>query len=309
MTTLLLTHEAFLEHCTPEGHPERPDRLRAIQSALADSRFRSLIRREAPRAAGDIPTLAHPARYVDAIIEMSPAEGLVPLDPDTVMSPGSLEAALRAVGGAVAAVDAVLDGEATNAFVACRPPGHHAESQRAMGFCLFNTAAVAARHARKAHGLDRVAIIDWDVHHGNGTQEIFWADASTLYASTHQMPLYPGTGAADETGEHGTVVNVPLKAQDGGEAFRQAFERIVLPRTEAHRPDLIIISAGFDAHRLDPLGGLRLTEADFAWATERLMEIAGRTAAGRIVSVLEGGYDLEGLSSSVAAHVEALMRA
>jgi acetoin utilization deacetylase AcuC-like enzyme len=309
MTTLLFTHPASLDHATPEGHPERPDRLRAVARALADSAFAPLLRRDAPRGTAAQAALAHERRYVDAIVDMAPSEGLVALDPDTVMSPGTLEAAFRAAGGAVAAVDAVVAGDARNAFVACRPPGHHAESQRAMGFCLFNNAAIAARHARAAHGLDRVAIIDWDVHHGNGTQEIFWGDASTLYVSTHQMPLYPGTGHPEETGEHGTILNVPLRARDGGEAFRRAFEQAVLPRVLAHGPELVIISAGFDAHHRDPLGGLRLTEADFAWATRRLMDIADGTAGGRLVSVLEGGYDLEGLSSSVAAHVGEMVRA
>ena len=223
------------------------------------------------------------------------------------MSPGTFEAALRAAGGAVFAVDEVMGGKARNAFVSTRPPGHHAEVATPMGFCFFNNAAIAARHAQKAHGAERVAIMDFDVHHGNGTQHIFWDDPTVIYASTHQMPHYPGTGAIRERGEHDQIVNAPLRAGDGGEAFREAMETAILPRIEAFSPDLVIISAGFDAHRRDPLGNLNLVEADYAWATRKLMEIARKAAHERVVSVLEGGYDLEGLSRSVAAHVTALM--
>ena len=226
-----------------------------------------------------------------------------------MMSPGTLEAALRGAGAAVAAVDAVMAGEVANAFSAMRPPGHHAERTRAMGFCLFNNVVVAARHAQAAHGAERVAIVDFDVHHGNGTQDICWSDPTILYASTHEMPLYPGTGARSERGDHDTIVNAPLRAGDGGEAFRAAMSEAVLPRLEAFRPDLLVISAGFDAHARDPLANLRLTEADFDWVTRRLMEVADRHASGRIVSLLEGGYDLQGLSRSVATHVAALMEA
>jgi acetoin utilization deacetylase AcuC-like enzyme len=213
------------------------------------------------------------------------------------------------VGGATAAVDEVMRGGAQNAFVAMRPPGHHAGTASPMGFCFFNNAAIAARHAQAAHGAERVAILDFDVHHGNGTQEIFWSDASVLYASSHQMPLFPGTGGRDERGDHDTIVNAPLRAGDNGEIFREALETALLPRINAFHPDVIVISAGFDAHRRDPLGGLDLVEEDFAWATARLMEIAEKHAKGRIVSVLEGGYDLEGLARSAAAHVETLMGA
>ncbi len=223
------------------------------------------------------------------------------------MSPGTYEAALRAAGGAVYAVDEVMSGKARNAFVATRPPGHHAETATPMGFCFFNNAAIAARHAREAHGAERVAIVDFDVHHGNGTQDIFWDDATVMYASTHQMPHYPGTGAASERGEHDQIVNAPLRAGDGGEAFREAMEARILPRVEAFAPDLVIVSAGFDAHRRDPLGNINLVEADYAWATRKLMAVARKTSGDRVVSVLEGGYDLEGLSRSVAAHVTALM--
>jgi acetoin utilization deacetylase AcuC-like enzyme len=232
---------------------------------------------------------------------------MVRIDADTVMSSGSWEAALRAVGAACYAVDEVMAGRAANAFCAIRPPGHHAETARAMGFCLVNTVAIAARHAQRAHGVERVAIIDVDVHHGNGTQDIFWSDASVLYASTHQMPLYPGTGAVNETGV-GNIVNAPLRPGDGGEAFREAVETRILPALERFAPDLVLISAGFDAHWRDPLANLQLTEQDFAWVTRKLMEVAGRFAKDRVVSMLEGGYDLQGLSRSVEAHVLALMR-
>ena len=246
--------------------------------------------------------------YVTAIRDASPAQGLVQIDADTTMSPGTFAAALRAAGGAVHAVDEVMAGKAANAFVAVRPPGHHTETARPMGFCLFNNAAIAARHAQRKHGAERAAMIDFDVHHGNGSQDIFWDDASVMYASTHQMPLYPGTGALSERGEHDTVVNAPLRPGDGGAKFREAFETRILPRLRDFKPDLVVISAGFDAHTRDPLANLNLLEADFAWATQKLMEIADASAQGRVVSVLEGGYDLEGLAGSVAAHVTALMR-
>ena len=290
-----------------EGHPERPDRLRAIERALESESFQMLARDVAPRA--DLGAIArvHPPDYIEAIHAATPSEGHRRLDQDTSMSPGSYEAALRAAGGAVFAVDEVMSGKVRNAFVAARPPGHHAEAATPMGFCFFNNAAIAARHAQGAHGAERVAIMDFDVHHGNGTQDIFWDDPTVLYASTHQMPHYPGTGAVSERGEHDQIVNAPLRAGDGGEAFREAMEVAILPRIEAFSPDLIIVSAGFDAHRRDPLGDINLIEADYAWATLKLMEIARKRAHERVVSVLEGGYDLEGLARSVAAHVTALM--
>jgi acetoin utilization deacetylase AcuC-like enzyme len=247
--------------------------------------------------------------YVTAIRDASPKEGIIRLDADTSMSPGSFEAALRAAGGAVHAVDEVMAGRAANAFVATRPPGHHAETARPMGFCLFDNAAIAARHAQKRYGIERAAVIDFDVHHGNGSQEIFWSDPTVMYGSTHQMPLYPGTGKASERGEHDTVVNAPLRPGDGGDQFRAAFDGVILPRLRDFRPGFIVISAGFDAHVRDPLANLELVEADFDWATRKIMEIADASAAGRVVSVLEGGYDLQGLSSSAAAHVAALMQA
>ena len=249
----------------------------------------------------------HPSAYIQAIKESCPASGIARLDADTWLSSGSWEAMLRGAGAATHAVDQVMSGRVRNAFAAIRPPGHHAEQQTAMGFCFFNNAAIAARHAQAVHGIERVAIIDWDVHHGNGTQDIFWSDPSVLYVSTHEMPLYPGTGAVDETGAFGTILNVPMQAGDGSEAFHAAFDGVVLPRLHEFRPDFLIISAGFDAHRDDPLGNLQLDEADFAWATRQLMALADVHAHGRIISVLEGGYDLQGLALSVAAHVEALM--
>ena len=309
MSTLLITHPACLDHLTPAGHPERPDRLRAIDRALSPERFRPLARLEAPAASLETIALCHPMRYVTAIREATPQEGLLGLDADTTLSPGSFEAALRAAGGAVHAVDQIMAGKAANAFVATRPPGHHAETMRPMGFCLFNNAAVAARYAQTKHGIERAAIVDFDVHHGNGSQEIFWSDHTVMYGSTHQMPLYPGTGAAGERGEHDTIVNAPLRPGDGGEAFRAAFETVILPRLRDFRPDLIVISAGFDAHMRDPLANLNLVESDFDWATRKLMEVADASAGGRLVSVLEGGYDLDGLANSVAAHVAALMQA
>ena len=307
MSTLLLSHPACLNHLTPAGHPERPDRLRAIDHVLEDEKFQSLARVEAPLGPLDVIALCHPMDYVEAIRDASPAEGLVRLDADTSMSPGSFEAALRAVGGAKLAVDEVMTGKAVNAFVATRPPGHHTETARPMGFCLFNNAAIAARYAQKTHGVERAAVVDFDVHHGNGSQDIFWSDKSVMYCSTHEMPLYPGTGAVGERGEFNTIVNAPLSAGDGGDAFREAFETVILPRLREFRPEILIISAGFDAHTRDPLANLNLVEADFSWVTKKLMEIADTTAKGRVVSLLEGGYDLQGLSRSVAAHVTALM--
>jgi acetoin utilization deacetylase AcuC-like enzyme len=309
VTTILFSHLASLAHRTGEEHPERPQRLEAIERALADDHFAALSRESAPMAPRETLLRVHPEAYVAAIEGAAPQKGYRRLDPDTTMSPGTLEAALRAAGGAISAVDAVFSGRSVNAFVAARPPGHHAETTRPMGFCFFNNAAIAARHAQAAHGAERVAVIDFDVHHGNGTQQIFWNDPRVMYCSTHEMPLFPGTGAIGERGEHDQIVNAPLRAGDGSEVFREAFDILILPRLEDFAPDLIVISAGFDAHRLDPLGHINLVEADFAWATRRLMEIAERRCGGRIVSLLEGGYDLDGLSRSVAAHVSALMEA
>ncbi|WGJ13903.1 histone deacetylase family protein [Methylocapsa sp. D3K7] len=309
MTTLLLSHPACLDHDTGTGHPERPDRIRAIMEALNEPRFAPLRRAEAPGINRAAVLRVHPADYVDAIESASPARGRIYLDADTPMSTKSFAAIAHCVGGVTSAVDDVMQGAVQNAFVAMRPPGHHAGTASPMGFCFFNTAAIAARHAQAVHGAERVAILDFDVHHGNGTQEIFWSDASVLYASSHQMPLFPGTGGRDECGEHDNIVNAPLLPGSNGEIFKEAMELALLPRIDAFCPDLIVISAGFDAHRRDPLGGLDLGEADFAWITARLIEIAAKHAKGRIVSILEGGYDLQGLGLSAAAHVAALMEA
>ena len=309
MSTLFISHPAFLDHLTPLGHPERPDRLRAIERALEAEKFQTLARSQAPLASLETIALCHPMDYIVEVREAAPREGLIHLDADTAMSPGTFEAALRAAGGAVHAVDEVLTKKAANAFVAARPPGHHAETARPMGFCLFDNAAIAARYAQQRYGVASAAIIDFDVHHGNGSQEIFWSDKSVMYCSTHQMPLFPGTGAVGETGEHNTIVNAPLRPGDGGAAFRAAFETRILPRLEEFKPELVIISAGFDAHMRDPLANINLAEADFIWATQKIMDVADRCAGGRVISLLEGGYDLQALGNSVAAHVATLMHA
>jgi acetoin utilization deacetylase AcuC-like enzyme len=309
MTTLLLSHPASLDHLTPPGHPERPDRIRAVEQVLGQDRFKSLVRGQAPEGSLDSVLLCHNEHYVDELRHIAPKEGLVYLDGDTSMSPGTWEAVMRGVGGAIAATDAVIAGDADNAFVATRPPGHHAEISRPMGFCFFDQAAIAARHAQRKHGIGRVAIVDFDVHHGNGTQDIFWADPTVMYCSTHQMPLFPGTGASGERGEHDTIVNAPLASGDGGAKFRSAFENLILPQIQKFAPELLIISAGFDAHRRDPLASLELDASDFGWVTRKLMDAAHASAGGRIVSVLEGGYDLQGLQESVAEHVTALIGA
>ena len=309
MTTLLVTHPSGLDHLTPAGHPERPDRLRAIDQALSADSFQPLVRALAPEGTLDVVGLCHNEHYVDELRHIAPSKGLVYLDGDTSMSPGTWEAVMRGVGGAVAATDAVLSGTSDNAFVAVRPPGHHAEIGKPMGFCFFDNAAIAARHAQRNHGIGRVAIVDFDVHHGNGTQDIFWADPTVMYCSTHQMPLFPGTGATSERGEHDTIVNAPLASGDGSAKFRAAFDNLILPQLQKFAPELLILSAGFDAHRRDPLATLNLDAADFGWVTRKLMDVADASAGGKVVSVLEGGYDLQGLKESVAAHVTALMGA
>jgi acetoin utilization deacetylase AcuC-like enzyme len=307
MTTLLYTHASAAEHDTGHGHPERSDRIRAVLAALDAPGFAGLERREAPRAELAALARVHGEDYIEALLAAVPAEGYVRIDADTVMSPASGEAALHAAGAVIAAIDAVLGGAATTAFCAVRPPGHHAEPRRGMGFCLFNSIAVGALHARAAHQVGRIAIVDFDVHHGNGTQAAFQSDPSVMYASSHEYPLYPGTGAADERGV-GNIYNVPLAPMSGSAEFRAGMERIVLPALEEFVPDLILVSAGFDAHARDPLATLRLTEDDFAWITRRLVSLAGELCDGRLVSTLEGGYDLDALGASVAAHVRELMR-
>jgi acetoin utilization deacetylase AcuC-like enzyme len=307
MSVALFTHPAALAHDTGEGHPECADRIRAVLRALDTEEFATLLREVAPLAPVESLRPAHRQAHIDAILAL-PADEVTYIDGDTVFSPGSLEAALRGAGGACAAVDAVMDGWAKAAFVAMRPPGHHAERERAMGFCLFNNAAVAAFHARARWGLKRIAVVDFDVHHGNGTQDIFWDDAELFYGSSHQFPCYPGTGRAAETGVAGNVVNAPLPPGSGPEAFRAAWSARILPALAAFKPELLIISAGFDAHAADPLAQLRLKEADFAWITRELLAVADEQCPGRVVSLLEGGYDLAALAASAAAHVRVLMR-
>jgi len=312
MTTLLVTHPCFLEHDTGPGHPERPDRMRAIDKALAHDLFKPLVRIEAPLR-DDVERqiqLAHPAAYIADIKAARPGTGEPPvrLDPDTVLSSASWEAALRAVGAGLEAVDSVIAGKVKNAFCQVRPCGHHAERARAMGFCIFSNAAIAGMYARARHGLERIAVVDFDVHHGNGTQDVFWSEKNLFLASTHQMPLYPGTGALSETGV-GNIWNAPLRPNDGGSQFHEAMESRVLPALRNFAPDIVIISAGFDAHKADPLANLRLEEPDFAWATEKICEVAERHAKGRVVSMLEGGYDLTALARSVGVHVKTLMDA
>lgn len=315
MTTRLYTHDAFEQHRTPTGHPERSQRLVALREALEHDDFDALERVDAP--VGDLAPFAqvHPAEFVDEIeracIQVHEAAETEPdsmgaVDADTVISPASGQALHHLIGALTNAVDGVFAGDIANAFIAARPPGHHAEKTTAMGFCLLNGIAAAARYAQTKHGAERVAVVDWDVHHGNGTQDIFYDDESVLFASTHQMPLYPGTGALGETGV-GNIFNAPLSSGDAGDQFKQAFKDRVLPAVDNFAPDLILISAGFDAHHLDPLASLNLVADDFDWATGKLMELAGRHCENRIVSVLEGGYDLQGLAESTSAHVNRLM--
>ncbi|MGF1446047.1 MAG: histone deacetylase family protein [Pikeienuella sp.] len=306
MSVLIVSHPSSHRHVTPAGHPERVARIEAIEHLLATLPYADLPRIEAPAATDAQLERAHDASYIADIIERAPADGLVSLDPDTHMSPGTLEAARHAAGAAVAAVDAVMTGEHHAAFCAVRPCGHHAEHDKAMGFCLFDNVAVGALHAIEAHGLSRLAIVDFDVHHGNGTQDIFQNDARVLFASSHQYPLYPGTGAPHETGV-GNIMNVPLAPMSGGKEMRSAYEGRILPALDAFRPQLLMISAGFDAHVNDPLANLNWMDSDFGWVTEELCRIARKHAGGRVVSCLEGGYDLEGLVGGLRAHLDHLM--
>ena len=308
--TIVFSHHACLGHNMGEGHPERPARMNAVEEAFQREGLAGrLVRRDAERATLDCIGLMHPQEYIEQIIASVPSSGIKRLDADTCLSPGSLEAVLRAVGAACSAVDAVLLGESKNAFCAVRPPGHHAETTKAMGFCIFNTVAIAAAYARQRYGVERVAVIDFDVHHGNGTQEMFWSDQNLLFASTHQMPLYPGTGSKSERGEFDNIVNCPLISGDGSSEFRAAISEVILPALLTFQPDLLLVSAGFDAHMNDPLAGLNLQDSDYAWVTKQLLEIADKLANGRLISTLEGGYDLLALTSSVASHVEELLQA
>jgi acetoin utilization deacetylase AcuC-like enzyme len=293
-------------HDTGPGHPECAERLRCIEKALSEPEFTGLIRKSPPLATKEQIGLIHSKRHIDSIVNAVPAEGYHFIDADTVLSPGSKNAAFRAVGAVCDAVDQILTGKADNAFCAIRPPGHHAEPNQAMGFCLFNNVAIAAEYARRHYQLERIAIVDFDVHHGNGTQAAFYHQSDVLYASSHEMPHYPGTGHASEIGV-GNIINVPLKAGDTGVEFRKKYNSIILPGVNVFKPDLLLISAGFDAHRDDPLAGINLLEADYQWITQELMEIAGRYCNGRIISVLEGGYHLKALAASVAVHVQTLL--
>jgi len=308
LTILVYAHPASLDHDNGPGHPEAPVRIQAIEKALESEPVPGLEWRQPERASIEQLIRCHPRPYVSRILDGAPADGYRRLDGDTSMSPGSAEAVLRAAGAAAAAVDAVVHGQAKRAFVAMRPPGHHAEPDRAMGFCLFNNVALGAMQAREAHGLGKIAILDFDVHHGNGTQAIFWDDPETLYLSIHQSPLYPGTGARSETGTRNNIMNRPLPPGAGSDMFRQVAEHEILPRIDAFAPKLILVSAGFDAHADDPLAQLELTESDFAWITERVVELADRHAESRVVSVLEGGYNPRALAASVVAHLRALGR-
>lgn len=306
MTTLLVSQPNFADHQTPQGHPERADRIQAVNEALEDDHFADLVRREAPYGDITLAELVHDGRYMEQLRAARPSEGIGQIDGDTFISADSLSVAATGLGGALAGLDAVLLGEVDNAFCAIRPPGHHAEIDRPMGFCLINTVAIVAREAQRKYGAERVAIIDFDVHHGNGTQDIFAADASVFYASSHQMPLFPGTGHPSETGV-GNIVNAALRAQSDGEMMRLAYSETILPALDNFAPDLILLSAGFDAHHRDPLAQLDWNNADFAWLTAKLMDVAERRCGNRIVSLLEGGYDLKGLAGGVRQHVAALM--
>jgi acetoin utilization deacetylase AcuC-like enzyme len=308
MATLIFTHPDCLDHDTGPGHPERPQRLKAIWQALEADEFKPAGRRIAPEASLDQLARVHSRSYIEGVLADMPIQGYLRLDPDTVLSPRSRSAILRAAGSVSAAVDAVMSGEADNAFCAVRPCGHHAEPEKAKGFCVFNNIAVGAEQARKVHGLKRVAVVDFDVHHGNGTQAMFWSDPDLFFASTHQFPFYPGTGASGERGEHGNIVNVPLTAFSGSGSFRDAYTSTILPALDDFAPDLILISAGFDAHERDPLAQLELEAEDFAWITREILAIARRRCGAKVVSVLEGGYDLTALAESCALHVRELMK-
>lgn len=312
MTTLLVSHPASLDHLTPPGHPERPDRMRAVAQVLGESRFDALVREEAPEGSLDLVTLCHDERYVEELRHIAPDKGLIYLDGDTSMSPGTWEAVMRGVGGAVAATEAVMSGKADNAFVAMRPPGHHAEINRPMGFCFFDHAAIAARHAQRKYGIARAAVVDFDVHHGNGTQDIFYDDPEVLFHSIHRYGrgFYPGTGAAEETGKgkgQGYTVNVPVRFGTSRKDYRDAFTTTLEKAADKIKPELVLVSAGFDAHARDPIGSLGLETEDFTTLTKLVLDVARVHAKGRLVSCLEGGYHLDALAESVQTHLEELL--
>ena len=312
MSSALFTHPACLRHAPPIGHPEKPDRLAVVLAGLESERFADLVRLSAPPASLESIARAHSSRLMKILDDLDRSarqSGYARIDSDTFMSADSLEAALHAAGAVVAAVDGIMAADFKNAFCAIRPPGHHAERNRSMGFCLLNSVAIGALHARAVHGISRIAIVDFDVHHGNGTQDIFFDDPDALYVSTHQMPLYPGTGYPNERGAAQNILNYPLAPGSGSVEFQAIYRDSLLPALEDFAPRFIFVSAGFDAHRADPLANLNLDEDDFAWATHEICAVARRTADGRVVSALEGGYDLGALQRSAAAHVLALMEA
>ncbi|MEM7241658.1 MAG: histone deacetylase family protein [Pseudomonadota bacterium] len=302
--TILYTHPSSKEHETPMGHPERIARIEAIEPAL--DALQGLTRKTAPMGTKDQAALAHPMAYIDWVESAIPAQGIKQLDADTHVSPKSYVAAMHAVGAICAAVDDVLTGADKTAFCATRPPGHHAERSTPMGFCLFGTVAIGAKYAL-SQGLERVAIVDFDVHHGNGTQDLCWEDARIMFVSSHQMPLWPGSGAAQETGAHNTIINHPLPPMSSGADLMAAYDETILPRLAAHKPEMLFLSAGFDAHADDPLANLNFSTEEFAQITRKLCTFAKEHCAGRVVSTLEGGYDLDALAESVAAHVSVLM--
>ncbi|WP_432448242.1 histone deacetylase family protein [Aliiroseovarius marinus] len=307
MTTLLYTHAVCHDHITPPGHPEQVARLEAINATLSGTAFQDLIRRDPPIGSLDDVRLGHSRAYFERIENAQPVEGLAQLDGDTFMAPGSFEAALRAIGGNIDAIDQVMSGQAQNAFVACRPPGHHAEKANPMGFCLFSTVAIAAIHAANAHGLERIAVLDFDVHHGNGTQDVLWHESRVRFVSSHQMPLYPGSGGIHQKGAFGQVINIPLEEATGGEVMREAWEKVLSEELEPYAPQLVLVSAGFDAHTRDPLANLNWETEDFAWLAHRICDLADKCCDGRVVSSLEGGYDLQALGDSVGAYIGVMM--
>ena len=307
MSTLILSHKDCLSHIEPTGHPEQVMRLLEVINRLKSEDFKNLIWKEAPIATNEQILLGHSKKYVEFIENIQTSKHINHIDADTYFGIGSLNAAKRGVGANISAVNAVMSGEFNNAFSAVRPPGHHAETEKAMGFCIFGNVAIAAKYAIENHKLKRVAVVDFDVHHGNGTQEILWDDPNVLFVSTHQMPLWPGSGTHEEHGKHQNILNIPIQANTDGPTFRQKFDEIVLPRLDSYKPEILIISAGFDAHYKDPLANIELMTEDYEWITHRLCDIADEHADGRIISSLEGGYNLAALADSVAVHVKVLM--
>ena len=307
MSTLILSHKDCLSHIEPTGHPEQVMRLLEVINRLKSEDFKNLIWKEAPIATNEQILLGHSKKYVEFIENIQTSKHINHIDADTYFGIGSLNAAKRGVGANISAVNAVMSGEFNNAFSAVRPPGHHAETEKAMGFCIFGNVAIAAKYAIENHKLKRVAVVDFDVHHGNGTQEILWDDPNVLFVSTHQMPLWPGSGTHEEHGKHQNILNIPIQANTDGPTFRQKFDEIVLPRLDSYKPEILIISAGFDAHYKDPLANIELMTEDYEWITHRLCDIADEHADGRIISSLEGGYNLAALAESVAVHVKVLM--